>query len=340
MKSKKLITRVFTFLMTVILVTVSSTFAVTSNAVSSANENTIGYVRKEAPKDEAEFVCFDLGTNEEYYYDLYLNGERIDLSEKSTINSPSRSLEISKFDEPYFPSTLNNESSTASPRTVFGNDGRTRVTDTTQHPYEAICYMTTTWLTGGPGYGTAWMYWDDIAITAAHCVYKSGVGKAVSVELIPGYNFDNNSNGGVGTGTLNGYVTVTDRVKMHIPNQWIQSEDKEYDYCVLELDTDIGSLTGYFGIYSTILTLWGTDITITGYPGEYNGEMWTMSGEVTTSRTRRIYYEIDTTSGQSGAPVYKSNNQVIAIHAYSGSTENSGTRITNDLYDYFHSFRD
>lgn len=51
-----------------------------------------------------------------------------------------------------------------------------------------------------------------------------------------------------------------------------------------------------------------------------------------------------TTGGQSGCPVYwhtsKYGYQSVAIHAYGGSSENSGTRITSSMFDFFSSFRD
>jgi V8-like Glu-specific endopeptidase len=49
----------------------------------------------------------------------------------------------------------------------------------------------------------------------------------------------------------------------------------------------------------------------------------------------RFEYDIDTVGGQSGAPIYGTNNgQVIAvgIHTNGGALTNSGTRIRSDIY--------
>ena len=52
--------------------------------------------------------------------------------------------------------------------------------------------------------------------------------------------------------------------------------------------------------------------------------------------SRKVYYDIDTYGGQSGSAVYRvidGNRYGIAIHAYGGSTTNSGTRIRTPVYN-------
>lgn len=55
----------------------------------------------------------------------------------------------------------------------------------------------------------------------------------------------------------------------------------------------------------------GDEILIIGYPGEKQGYLYEMTGTIHSSKKRKggteviIYKDIDTTCGQSGAPVYK-----------------------------------
>ena len=52
--------------------------------------------------------------------------------------------------------------------------------------------------------------------------------------------------------------------------------------------------------------------------------------------SQKVYYDIDTAGGQSGAAVYRVINGArmgIAIHAYGGATTNSGTRIITAVYN-------
>lgn len=74
--------------------------------------------------------------------------------------------------------------------------------------------------------------------------------------------------------------------------------------------------------------------------------MWTMSGTVKRTTTNKVFYDIDTTGGQSGSPVYWYSGatygyQAIAIHAYGASflTTNSGTRITSSVFEHLASYR-
>ena len=51
---------------------------------------------------------------------------------------------------------------------------------------------------------------------------------------------------------------------------------------------------------------------------------------------RKVYYTTDTMGGQSGSAVYRIVNggrYAVAVHAYGGSTANSGTRINAEVYN-------
>lgn len=278
--------------------------------------------------EDADFISKNLVTDEEKYYDVNNNG----VSPLSNITEGSSSGYIP---DDYSPNNISDDDYGIEPAYIIGSDGRSRVTNTTSFPYSAICYLETKWKDGTTTIGTAWMYWKDIAITAGHCVYSSDRGGwAQSVTIWPGRN-------GSTTPYGSAYATI-----MHTSTAWTDSSNANYDYGLLELNRNIGTSTGYFGMHWTTSSLNGKSITVAGYPGSSSKirQLWKMSGSVASCNSNKVYYSIDTEGGQSGSPVYWYNStygyQGIAIHAYGSSSNNSGTRITQYLFDFFTSFRD
>ena len=122
-----------------------------------------------------------------------------------------------------------------------------------------------------------------------------------------------------------------------------ESEDEEYDWAVLELEDNIGDQTGWLGFGWTSADMTGTEVTISGYPGEYQYYQYEMSDEITRCTTNKLFYNvIDTSGGQSGSPIYTSSYVAYGIHCYglNDNNENSGTRITEWRFNYFKSFKD
>lgn len=63
--------------------------------------------------------------------------------------------------------------------------------------------------------------------------------------------------------------------------------------------------------------------------------MWEDKGTLFSVKNNpyRVYYNIDTFSGQSGAPVYSENNIIRAIHSGYSSHGNRGTLINESKYN-------
>jgi V8-like Glu-specific endopeptidase len=76
---------------------------------------------------------------------------------------------------------------------------------------------------------------------------------------------------------------------------------------------------------------------IAGYPGDKpDGTLWYAYRRIASVNSRKVYYDIDTYGGQSGSAVYRIINGSrygIAIHAYGGAVNNSGTRIVTPVYN-------
>lgn len=157
--------------------------------------------------------------------------------------------------EPFIPEGMKVDPTT---REVLGPDNRYRITDTTAYPNSAICYMEMKFPDDDGLYvGTAWMYGERVAMTAGHCVYDASLGGwAEWVRIYPG------SNGGTSPYGVH-YASV-----LHTDTKYVESENSNYDWGLLEFSSDIGSSTGYFGASWTTSSLVGTGIVVRGYPVE------------------------------------------------------------------------
>ena len=93
-------------------------------------------------------------------------------------------------------------------------------------------------------------------------------------------------------------------------------------------------------------------VHVTGYPGEpgKDSDMYTMNGKIQSVKPftpYRIFYDIDTSPGQSGSGVWLKHSLFgyccIGVHAYGIDPEepynyNSGTRITDEKLNNIYSW--
>jgi len=130
--------------------------------------------------------------------------------------------------------------------------------------------------------------------------------------------------------------------KMRTYASWINNEFHEHDFALLTLDSDIGLQTGWMGIetrptFSSVYTL---GLNLAGYPGDLDGGLnmyhdYDIGTDVTNYNH---WYDIDTSGGQSGGPVWRydgTDRYILTVHAYSddGSGSNHGTRLDKNKYD-------
>ncbi|BBE72132.1 extracellular metalloprotease precursor [Pleomorphomonas sp. SM30] len=227
----------------------------------------------------------------------------------------------------------------SAPGSVIGSDGRTQITATTTFPYRAIVEILFKQTAGGGYYGcTGWMIGKDTLATAGHCVHKGSGGSAgfydrTTYILTPGRN-----------AATKPYGTCKAR-RLYTVAGWANSNDTNYDYGAIKLDCTVGTKTGWFGFYWQSASLTGSPATVTGYPCDKpSGTMWTMSGTVASTQTRKITYTMDTYGCQSGSPVWRVHpsygRAAMAIHTNGGSSSNSGTRLTEAAVANLRSWRD
>jgi V8-like Glu-specific endopeptidase len=215
--------------------------------------------------------------------------------------------------------------------TVHGVDNRIHVQETDKYPYRVNASLLITAHDGSQWIGTGWFISPRTLITAGHCVYikNSGVpnrdGWVKTTQVMPGRNGSKLPFGSV---TSSQFWTV---------KGWAEAGDENYDYAAIIIPTPLGATVGTLGFGS-----YGDDdlvnvvANVTGYPGDKDsGTLWYDTKQIASVTATKVYYDIDTAGGQSGAAVYviKDGQRIaIAVHAYGGAVTNSGTRIVPPVY--------
>ncbi len=222
---------------------------------------------------------------------------------------------------------------------VIGLDDRQRVLETELHPWRMICALRLIGPGGGGAIGTGWMAGPQTIVTAGHCVHHQGFfgGWAERIEISAGRDEDDFP-----------FATAV-ATRFSSLDRWVNDADPDFDIGCIHLDEPLGEQTGFFG-FATIppSDLESHLVNISGYPADRGGgrQQYFHANRVLHVTERRVFYDIDTFGGQSGAPVWiheKTDGPpvVVAIHAYGtggtpfslGITANSAPRIIPEVFD-------
>ncbi len=215
---------------------------------------------------------------------------------------------------------------------IIGSDDRRQISPTTSYPWRANAQLLITAADNSSWIGTGWFVSPRTLITAGHVVFIKGSGVAGRdgwvrrIQVIPGRN---GAAAPFGSATSSSFRSVTG---------WTNSGSHEFDYGAIILPTPLGNSTGWYG-YGNYpdAQLIGQTANISGYPGDKpSGTQWYDARRITAVSARKVYYDTDTMGGQSGSAVYRIVNGgrfAVAVHAYGGSTANSGTRINAEVFN-------
>ncbi len=207
---------------------------------------------------------------------------------------------------------------------ILASDDRIAVKDTTKFPYSATVFILTKFPNGTFYTGSGSMVSSDGVLTAGHMIYsqKNG-GWAQTVTVYPG---------------LNGHLAPfgsANAAKLFSVEAWTKNQDSTHDIGLIRLDTPIGYKTGWFGSTTTIMP--NETIQTNGFPGEKAETMWQTTGIIDAIEDTIVHYTLDTTSGQSGSPVYNTQKQLVATHTYGGQQDNFGTRLNATILSWIDS---
>ena len=217
---------------------------------------------------------------------------------------------------------------------VIGDDERTRQRETEELPFRMICALE---IDGefDVATGTGWLVGPRTVATAGHCILEAArIGRAERIRVTPGLDGEEPAPFGSFAST-----------RFSIPKEWEEGEDKNYDFGVIHLNEPIGEALGWFAVASLPdCDLRDAMVNISGYPsrpGSGRQQWWAMN-RINALTPLRIFYDVDTSKGQSGAPVYIYEADaldapiVIGVHAYGTGgtpedlalTANSAPRLT------------
>ncbi|TKJ22568.1 MAG: hypothetical protein CEE43_06670 [Promethearchaeota archaeon Loki_b32] len=213
---------------------------------------------------------------------------------------------------------------------VIGSDDRERITPTTTYPWSTIVKLYITWGSYNT-FATGAVIDKNHVLTAGHCVYSHTYGGwADSIKVVPGAESGIEPFGHVWS------------IEMRCYNDWIIHASPNHDFAVITLDRDIGLQTGWMGLYTTLPTssTYTGLLNTAGYPHDLdNGEnlYWCHDYGVSADEYNHRY-NLDTTGGQSGSPIwfyYNNGPYILSIVAYSfiGLDLNYGTRLNRNKYD-------
>ncbi|MCP5086452.1 MAG: S8 family serine peptidase [Rhodobacteraceae bacterium] len=219
------------------------------------------------------------------------------------------------------------------PETVHGTDDRVNITRTQNFPWRVHASLRITARDGSGWIGTGWFIGPRTLVTAGHVVFITNSpvaernGWVRRIDVMAGRN-----------GSSLPFGSVTSEV-FHSVVGWTENANQQYDYGAITIPTNLGDQVGTlgFGVLSSSEII-GSHGNLSGYPGDKpSGTQWYHNNRIASVATRKVYYDIDTYGGQSGAAVYRidGNGDRVAfgIHAYGGHTTNSATRITTPVHD-------
>lgn len=250
--------------------------------------------------------------------------------------------EKTKYHDPWFPQDEEYEPLLiVSPYSITDISNQEKINKTKQQPYSAICYLEAEFDDGYKRYGTAWMAYKNIAITAGHCIYShEHYGYAKKVTVWPAKH---------GWGVINNpYGTAeatSDASQIHTSTQWSIDGDSIHDWAFLELDKNIGEKSGWLGMSYSTDNLSRGEFTLSGYPIEHQYYQYKSSGYIIGYSAYTLFHNIPYADGQSGAPVFDASYYVYGIQSGEVRDLSTGEHLYNFAsliddwkFNYFTSF--
>ncbi|HQS83536.1 MAG: hypothetical protein B7Y25_05895 [Alphaproteobacteria bacterium 16-39-46] len=182
--------------------------------------------------------------------------------------------------------------------------------------------------------GSATFISKSCILTAAHCLYSPHREEPKSIVFYLGMNQSFKFDFRRGVQLVTKYTKKVEGLEIYVHSSYLEEEDENYDFGIVKLGEDTGREVGWASLKSPDHNeLESMQVNVTGYPASkspfnmafhipsYN--MYTMSGLIKKISKHKIYYDIDTSGGQSGSGVWRINQdkkiECVGVHTTGGS---------------------
>ena len=203
--------------------------------------------------------------------------------------------------------------------TIIGKDDRVKVKNPKKYPYSAICRFDGKYNCGCTWEGSGFMISRNTLLTAAHCLVCQKHNQwAYALTFYFGFkNYSDylycyNS-------SWNAYVYT------FFPNGYTDQNDWGY----VKFNSNVGDTTGWFGLRPL------SDEKITSgkytFAGYRNGKLKKNKGKLRVKDSTRMWMDMDTKRGNSGGPVFDSDNYAVGLFTTYYDDANSGIRVTKQM---------
>ena len=227
------------------------------------------------------------------------------------------------------------------PERVFDGDDRVRIQNTLDPNFvwaRQVCSLIIETSSLRTVRGTGWMAGPRTIVTAGHNLYfhQEG-GFAQNVRVIPGRNSR--------AAPFESFTVSSSRLV--VTKGWSERQEVESDYGAIRIPDDYDtSRLGFFGMKAASDSeLENTQANIAGYPVDVLpfGTLWWHGRRILAPTGPRTFrYNIDTSEGQSGSPVWIKEGDVrlvVGIHNYDFGVFNQATRISQSVLDTIREWR-
>lgn len=257
------------------------------------------------------------------------------------ISENSDNTEIYTEIEGFVPSNLEieNYEEQVTPAAVINGDQRSPVSEASRSrfPYTAIGYVTSNWSDGTATRGTGALIGDNVVLTAGHNIYDVVEDRfATSITFTPG-RWSRTGTGAAPYGSSRATDYYHQEYSENITTTMTVEQRAQIDWGILVLEDNLGNDVGAMGVrwYHDANYVNGLGVRISGYPKCINEdettviyEQYESAGNISGSWEDYVTYLIDTSKGQSGAPVFEPDNHILAIHNYGiRNNTNFGKRV-------------
>jgi V8-like Glu-specific endopeptidase len=214
-------------------------------------------------------------------------------------------------------------------RIVKGRDGREKIPRPDNWPYSVHGRLFMK-MNGENHVGSGTLIGPRFVLTAAHNIYSHDHTREFDIrdmEFVPGMN---------GFSAPWGRIRIVERC---YPNEY--RTNKKEDYAILVLERDIGDHIGMFGLKAhnradvddKACKIYGYPLSIDNQPPNHHC-LWGMEGRVKVDNMGDLmYYEIDTSGGQSGSAIWYNEGDkyyIVGVHVLGSNNYNAGTFLNGN----------